>query len=235
MRSFLIFLLDYGSYFLILIIVATWKLWAPKVIAHNFDKELAKYKTDLETEKEKQLAEYGKSITSFNKFFDKKYEVYPIMYSKVIRLHSEFSRWAPMQTVPDFNELIMEEFIEYIDTFRFSKPDRRVLINKKESGDICSKDLFDLLPMHFQHCIADPNNYYLENRLFLSVDIDSLVEKFLKNAHEIRSGYGHVFSSRQNRGQWDMIETTNKENEKVIEDLLRQLKSELEHGVPSNE
>jgi hypothetical protein len=231
--TLLTFLTDYGAYLVILVIVATWKLWAPRVIAHTFNKDLAKYKTDLETEKEKQLAEYGKRITGFNKFFDKKYEFYPVLYSKVIRLHGELSQWAPMQGFPNFDSLTKAEFSKYVDTFGFSEPDKRELGERKDSGVVCNEDFYRLLPRHFQFCIATTNNYFLEKRLFLSTEIDSLVAKFIGNAHKIRSRYGHVFSSQQNMDQWGIIEETNKENAQVILDLLHQMKSELEFGVPN--
>jgi hypothetical protein len=132
----LTFLFYFGPDILILIIIAFWKLWAPKVIAYAFDKKLIKYKTDLETEKDKQLAEYGKTITGFNKYFDKKYEVYPALYFSIIKLHGELSNWAPMQSYPKFDILTQEEFSDYIDAFGFSKPDKRDLIEKKQQGTV---------------------------------------------------------------------------------------------------
>jgi len=72
MKLILAYLLNYGVSVFVIIASLTWKLWSPIVVDYAFGKKLIKYKTDLETEKEKQLAEYGKSITGFNKFFDGK-------------------------------------------------------------------------------------------------------------------------------------------------------------------
>ncbi len=80
---------------IIIILLATYKAWSPKLFKYVYDKKIIKYRTDLETEKEKQLAQYSKSITGFNKFFNKKYEIYPMLYSKVIKLHGELSNWDP--------------------------------------------------------------------------------------------------------------------------------------------
>lgn len=229
------FLIDYGPYILISIISVTWKLWAPIVFAHTFNKKLAQYKTDLETEKEKALADYGKGITGFNKFFDKKYEVYPILYGSIIKLHGELSDWAPKQYFPDFEILTEDEFNDYIEEFGFSSPDRRKLIDKKQHGAISAHDIYILLPQHIHRCIAETNNYFLEHRLFLSEEIDSLVERFLKKTVQILSGYRNVCTGAAETEQWDLIESTNKDNEMLIMDLLHQMKAELEHGTPNQE
>lgn len=235
MRQILGSLLDYGPYIIIVSIVVTWKLWAPKLIEYIFEKRTIKYRTELETEKEKQLAEYGKRITGFNKFFDKKYDIYPVMYSKIISLQGELSRWAPMQLCPDFEKLTPEEFIEYIDTFGFSKPDRRNLIDKHKLGELSTNDLFTLLPLHFQRCIGETNNYFLVHQLFFSKEIESIVKKFLENTYRILSGYRFVFTSSKQRDQWNVIESTNEENGRLVEDILSHMRSELEHCISKTE
>jgi len=202
------------------------------LLDYALDKKIIKYKTDLETEKEKQLAEYGKSITGFNKFFDKRYEVYPVMYSKVLRLHGELSNWAPSQYTPDFPRLTLEEFADYLDAFGFSKPDKRELIAKQETGDFINQDFMRLLPRHFASCLTKTNNHFLENRLFISKEVESLVEKFIKNAASSRSGYYWVFeASTKHHKKWEEIESANKENDQVVLDIFNQMRSELEHGV----
>jgi len=213
----------------------SWKHWAPKVIAYALDKKLIKYKTDLETEKDKQLAEYGKTITGFNKFLDKKWEVYPELFRSIIKLHSELSEWAPGQSYPDFDILTLEEFIDYLDTFGFSSPDKRDLIDKKQQGTVSTHDIYILLPQHFRLSIGETNNCFLEHRIFLSNDIDSLFEKFRANAIIIQSAYRHVTSYPNSRDEWDVIESKNEENGKLVEDLLCQMRSELEHSIYKTE
>ena len=68
MSQMLSFLQNWGAYAIMGIAAITWKHWVPKLLDYALDKKIIKYKTDLETEKEKQLAEYGKGITGFNKF-----------------------------------------------------------------------------------------------------------------------------------------------------------------------
>ena len=218
-----------------LVIGFSWKHWAPKVIAYALDKKLIKYKTDLETEKEKQLAEYGKTITGFNKFLDKKWEVYPVLHRSIIKLHSELSNWAPMQTYPDFEKLTLEEFSDYLDMFGFSSPDRRGLIEKKQQGSINTHDIYTLLPQHFRRIIGETDIYFWEQRIFLSKDIESLSQKFRTNAFKILSAYRQVTSYSNNRDQWAVIESKNEENGKLVEDLLRQMRSELEHSISEQE
>jgi hypothetical protein len=233
MRQFYSYLLNFGVSGIILFLIATWKLWAPKVIGYAFDKKIIKYKTDLETEKEKQLAEYGKSITGFNKFFDKKYEIYPQMYAEVMKLQSELSEWAPMQFFPDLGELTVPEFIDFLDSFRFTKPDRRYLIERKESGLVTDKDILDSLPRHFDCCMAVTNNFYVLNRLFLSEEIIELVEQFLSKAQTICSCYRGVFGVRATGDKWDEIEEKCKENYQVLKSMFSQMHSELENSNQS--
>lgn len=212
----------------------TWKHWVPRMVEYAFDKKLIKYKTDLETEKDKQLADYGKTITGFNKFFDKKYEFYPVLYGSIIKLHGELSEWAPMQSFPEFEKLTTDEFSEYIYRFGFSMPDRRNLIAKKQQGTVGTNDIYILLPQHFRRCIGETNNYFLAQRLFFSKEIESLVELFLKNTVQIQSGYRNVCSASVDMAHWDAIESKNEENAKLVEDLLCQMRSELEHSISKN-
>ncbi len=218
-----------------LVFAFSWKHWAPKVVAYALDKKLIKYKTDLETEKEKQLAEYGKTITGFNKFLDRKWEVYPVLYRSIIKLHSELSSWAPMQSYPDFDKLTLEEFSDYLDAFGFSKPDKRDLIEKKQQGTVSTHDIYTLLPQHFRRIIGETNNCFWEQRIFLSKDIESLSQQFRTNAFTILSAYRHVTSTTNVRDEWDVIETKNEENGKLVEDLLCQMRSELEHCISKTE
>lgn len=234
MIQMLTFLQNWGAYAIMVIAAFTWKLWVPKLIDYALDKKIIKYKTDLETEKEKQLAEYGKSITGFNKLFDKKYEIYPILYSKIIRLHGELSAWSPMQSWADFDRLTSDEFAEYLDTFGFFKPDKRLLIEKKACGEITYKDLEKLLPDHFRQRLGITNNYLLMNSLFLSREIEGLVKKFISDSHRIGIGYSSVFSSFSERKLWDEIDTILKSNDQLVVDILCRMRAELEHGISCN-
>ncbi len=214
---------------IIIILIATYKAWSPRLFQYVYDKKIVKYKTDLETEKEKQLAEYRKSITGFNKFFNKKYEIYPMLYSKIIKLHGELSNWAPTQFHPDFNKLTKEDFNDYLSTFNFSIPDKRELLSLKESDKFNDCDFFKLLPGHFRVCIRNTNNFFQENRLFLSKEIESLFSKVLDNANKICSGYFNVFATTKKVDKWEEIISLNKTNNQIILDLLNQMKSELEN------
>jgi len=235
MSNIIKFLIDYGLDVIILGFALTWKLWTPKVIAYAFEKKIIKYKTDLETEKDKQLAEYGKTITGFNKFLDKKWEVYPALYRSFIKLHSELSNWAPMQSYPELEQLTLDEFSDYIDTFGFSNPVKRILLEKKQQGTVSTQDIYTLLPSHFYRIIGETNNCFWEQRIFLSKDIESLSQQFRTNAFRILSAYRQVTSSSNDRGQWDVIDSISEENDKLVEDILRQMRSELEHCISSTE
>jgi hypothetical protein len=216
---------------LIIILIATYKAWSPKLFQYVYDKKIIKYKTDLETEKEKQLAEYSKSITGFNKFFNKKYEIYPELYSKVIKLHGELSNWAPSQFHPDFKKLTTEEFNDYLNTFDFSIPDKRELLSLRDTEKFNDWDFFKLLPGHFRVCIRNTNNFFQENRLFLSKEIELLFSKVLDNANKIWSGYHSVFGSTEHDDKWEEIISLNKKNNEIILELLNQMRSELEHEL----
>mgnify|MGYP000899673361 CR=1 FL=1 len=230
MSQMLSFLQNWGAYAIMGIAAITWKHWVPKLLDYALDKKIIKYKTDLETEKEKQLAEYGKGITGFNKFFDKKYEIYPQMYAEVMKLQSELSEWASMQDLPDLGEMTVPEFIDFLDSFRFTKPDRRYLIERKESGLVTDKDILDSLPRHFECCMAVANNFYVLNRLFLSEEIIVLVEQFLTKAQTICSYYRGAFGVRATREEWDEIEEACKENYQVLRSMFNQMHNELEHS-----
>ncbi len=226
----------------VLIIIAglafgfSWKHWAPRLLEYAFDKKLIKYKTDLETEKEKQLAEYGKTITGFNKCFDKKYEIYPVLYGSIIKLHGELKNsWDQIPDTHDFQVQTEGEFSDYIDTFIFSSPDRWGLVEKKKNGHIIKQDILRLLPQHFLLSIGETNNYFLEQLIFISRDIESLFEKFRENAKTIHSAYRQITSYPNIGDQWGVIETTCEENRKLVEDILRQMRSELEHNISSQD
>jgi hypothetical protein len=220
---------------IIIILIVTYKAWTPKLFQYIYDKKIIKYKTDLETEKEKQLAEFSKKITGFNKFFNKKYEIYPLLYSKIIKLHGELSNWAPSQLHPDFKKLTNEEFIDYLNTFDFSIPDKRELIALRESDKLNDWDFYKLLPGHFRVCIRKTNNFFQENRLFLSNEIESFISEVLDNANKIWSGYFNVFATTEKIDKWEEIISLNKTNKQIILDLLNKMRSELEHELTNKE
>ena len=207
MSQMLSFLQNWGAYAIMGIAAITWKHWVPKLLDYALDKKIIKYKTDLETEKEKQLAEYGKGITGFNKFFDKKYEIYPSLYSRVIRLHGDLSYWAGDHKWPDFNSISNEDFDIFLKDFDLPHPYRIALKKKRETGKVSDCDIDMLIPVHCSKLIKETKNDFLLNRLFVSREVESLVESFFKN-----------------------IESANKENDQVVLDIFNQMRTELEHG-----
>ncbi len=208
------------------------KWWFPKLFQHSLDKKLVKYKTELETEKEKQLSEYSKSITGFNKFFDKKYEVYPLLYSKLNKAQGEISSWWPSQPVNDISKLTMHELKGYLDTFNFSIPDKRLLIEKYEKQDLTQLDFLKLIPNHLRVLIQQANNYFQFNRLFLSKNVETLVNEIIISFNDAWSGYHGVFSYIENNpdDKEKIKQSYNSSSEKILA-LLIQMRSELEHNL----
>ena len=206
--------------------------WLPKLYQHSLDKKIVKYKLDLETVKEKQLFEFNKSITGFNKFFDKKYEIYPKLYSELIKVHGEVSNWAPTQWTPDFNKLTDAVFKDYINTFSFSIPDKRELVTKRKEKTFNISDFFRLLPGHFKMNVTNVRNNFQNNRLFLSEESESLIIQVLDNFYKSQSGYYWIFeASNNNEDKWDEIVQTNNANSLIIKRLLHTMRLELENKI----
>ncbi len=210
------------------ILVLTYKLW----FEQYFKKKLVKFSTELETEKEKQLANYSKNITGFNKFIEKKYEIYPKLFLELKKTQGEIMNWWPTQFINDFSKLTKEEMQGYLDSFNFSVPDKRFLIEKRENNNLKQVDFLRLLPNHIHLSIQLSNNYFQYNRLFISKDVESLINEIILHFNNAWSGYFKVFSSfATNSDNGDIIEKSYEESGKKIIILLNLMRSELEHDI----
>ena len=214
------------------ILVITYKLW----FEQYFKKNLVKFKTEIETEKEKQLTNYSKNIIGFNKFIEKKYEVYPLLYSEIQKTQGDISTWWPSQPINDFSKLTKEEAQGYLDEFNFSIPDKRLLIEKIENRDFNQIDFLKLLPNHIRISIQQSNNAFQLNRLFLSKNVETLVNEIIIHFNDARSGYYWAFNSNgKHPDKEDKIEQSYKVSGEKILKLTSLMQSELKHETTDKE
>ena len=200
-------------------------------ITHKYNEALAIMQTKLDTDKEMRLSEYRKGITGFNKFFDKKYDVYPLIYAEIQKTQGVITSWWPTQFVNDFSKLTKEEMQGYLDSFNFSIPDKRLLLEKREKDCLNQVDFLRLLPNHIRLSIQQSNNCFQFNRLFLSKNVETLVNEIILHFNDAWSGYFGVFSSIKNDSdKGDKIKQSYEASGKKIISLKNQMHSELEHN-----
>lgn len=161
-----------------------------KIKTESIQKRLAEFENDLNKSKEVYLKEYEKTITGFNKFIDKKYEVYPILLAELQKTQYEiYSNWENQIFMNFKKNYTTEHFIGLLDCFNFSIPDKSSLIEKHRLGTIEDMDFYELLPGHIRVCIINATNSYQINIIFLSNNVDKIVNNIITHFNEAWSGY----------------------------------------------
>lgn len=215
---------------LLVIILSTVKWWFPKLINFFSEKGLIKFRIKLETEKEKQLAKFGKSITGFNKYFNKKYDIYPKLYLELILIQGELKKWEDNPPVPNFEKLTEDDIHQYLELFKFSILDKRDLVSKWKDKDLNYIDLMKLLHSHLKIMVLDANNYFQENRMFLSSEVESKVISIFVKFQEALVVYYYTYAAHKKKPDiiFELKEILDNSNSLIMQ-LLKLMKSELEH------
>ena len=215
------------------ILIISYKLW----FEHHFKKKLLKFNSDIDLAKDKQLKNFSKTITGFNKFIDKKYEVYPMILAELQKTQGEiYSNWEN-NTFSNLQKVYnTEHFSGLLDSFYFSIPDKNSLIEKHKLGKLTDMDFNELLPTHIRRSIINSNNSYQVHRLFFSVKIDKLVNEILTHFEEARSGYFGVYNKFKKRiDTGDKIKPAYEKSGSMILQLINLMRKELEHNLASKE
>jgi len=192
---------------------------------------LAEFENDLSKSKEIYLKEYEKNITGFNKFIDKKYEVYPILLADLQETQAEiYSNWEN-QTFSNFlKNYTTEHFSGLLDSFFFSIPDKCSLIEKHKNRTIEDKDFYELFPSHIKVCFKNATNSYQINRIFLSEDVDEIVNEIILQFNNAWAGYRGFYNKlfpKPDAGE-KIKPAYEKSGEKILQ-LVNLMREELEH------
>ena len=194
---------------------------------------LSEFESELNKSKEIYLKEYEKNITGFNKFIDKKYEVYPILLAELQKTQEAiYSNWENQIFSNLLKNYTTEHFSGLLDLFFFSIPDKCSLIEKHKLGTIEDIDFYELFPGHIRVCITNANNSYQINRIFLSKNVDKIVNEIILHFNEAWSGYFgfyNKFSKKPEAGE-KIKPAYEKSGEKIVQ-LVKLMREELEHKM----
>ena len=191
-------------------------------------KRISKFESKLNKSKEIYLKEYEKNITGFNKLLDKKYEIYPINFAKLIYIFGEMDEWIKTESLPTFSDFNEQDIINYLNTFEVGEVFKRKFKEKWENSDPKLEAFFtENIYTHFNKLRLKALNYFNNNRIFFSTEIEKITDFILVSFGSIINDLYYHHSAHNRVNKYDELEKKLIKTQHSIVELKDKIRSEL--------
>lgn len=234
--------IDWGTFFLsipttLIIIGGFMKVAVNKFIDTRFNKRLETHKSELQLILETNKFDFQRKMSDFNLYTNKRHESYMNIYDMYLRADGAIRGLMGLRSLPDYSEYGREDLEKRLRSFNLLE---NVIIDFLQKWDVATnyndktqlhREINDYIkkiePKIAKNKLSEAKNYYLTRRIYLSEEVNNLLESLTINLSNYANGVEFLFDSN--------IPFTNKQNIDLLitndfSQLQTQMATELQAG-----
>lgn len=172
------------------IILFVIKKYLENRLNYNFQEKIEKYKNQLSIINELSKFDYQRKLTDYKLFTEFKHTIYRQIFSKIILTYAHCFRPFGLKEYPNFQNYTLKEVIDQIKSLNVLD-ELIIFINSnwdKNKHDCIKKirKVYDFKDAEeSRKCQIEAKNYFYENILYVSNDIEKLIKEVLSKIIEI--------------------------------------------------